>query len=81
MIGFGVLGWGLRKIEVPLVPVILGLLLGAQMEKNLRRAMTISDGEVMALVESPLAIGLWCAAIIGFVLPIVVGRYLRYKAD
>jgi len=33
------------------------------------------------LVASPLAIGLWCAAIIGFVLPILVGRYLRYKAN
>ena len=81
MVGFGVLGWALRKLEVPLVPIILGLLLGSQMENNLRRAMTIADGEVAALVESPLALGLWCAAIIGFLLPLVIGRYLRYKED
>ena len=41
---YGVLGWGLRKLDVPLVPIILGVLLGNQMEANLRRAMTISDG-------------------------------------
>ena len=80
MIGFGVLGWVLRKLDVPLVPVILGLLLGAQMEKNLRRAMTISDGELSALVSSPLAIGLWSMAIIGFILPMILGRFVRTSA-
>ena len=80
MIGFGVLGWVLRKLDVPLVPVILGLLLGAQMEKNLRRAMTISDGELSALVSSPLAIGLWSMAIIGFILPMILGRFVRASA-
>jgi putative tricarboxylic transport membrane protein len=80
MIGFGVLGWVLRKLDVPLVPVILGLLLGAQMEKNLRRAMTISDGELSALVSSPLAIGLWSMAIIGFILPMIIGRFVRASA-
>tara|TARA_R110002124_G_scaffold44422_16_gene135621 strand:- start:1270 stop:2811 length:1542 start_codon:yes stop_codon:yes gene_type:complete len=79
MIAFGVIGWVLRKLDVPLVPVILGVLLGDQMEKNLRRAMTISDGDVMALVASPLSIALWTLAIVGFILPIVVGRYLRPK--
>ena len=38
MVGFGVLGWLLRKLDVPLVPVILGVLLGNQMEANMRRA-------------------------------------------
>ena len=80
MIGFGVLGWVLRELDVPLVPVILGLLLGAQMEKNLRRAMTISDGELSALVSSPLAIGLWSMAIIGFILPMILGRFVRASA-
>ncbi len=80
MIGFGVMGWVLRKLEVPLVPVILGILLGNQMENNLRRAMTISDGELSTLVASPVAIGLWSLAIIGFVLPLVLGRFVRPTA-
>jgi putative tricarboxylic transport membrane protein len=80
MIAFGVAGWVLRKLDVPLVPVILGILLGNQMENNLRRAMTISDGNLWALVESPLAVGLWLMAIIGFILPLVVGRFVRISA-
>ncbi|WP_417424490.1 tripartite tricarboxylate transporter permease [Hoeflea sp.] len=79
MVFFGVLGWVLRKLDVPLVPVILGVLLGNQMEANLRRAMTISDGEWSTLVASPLAIGLWAFAFFGFILPIVAGRFFRSK--
>jgi len=74
MVGFGVIGWVLRKLDVPLVPVILGILLGNEMEVNLRRAMTISDGDWFALVGSPLAIGLWVIAITGFVTPMIFNR-------
>jgi putative tricarboxylic transport membrane protein len=77
MIGFGVGGYLLRKLDVPLVPIILGILLGNQMEDNLRRALTISNGEWSILWGSPLALGLWIAAITGFVAPLLVGRFLR----
>ncbi len=79
MIGFGVLGWGLRKLDVPLVPIILGVLLGNQMEANLRRALTISDGDWSVLFASPLTIGLWSIAVVGFVLPIVLGGVLKRR--
>ncbi|MEK9661291.1 MAG: tripartite tricarboxylate transporter permease [Alphaproteobacteria bacterium] len=79
MVAFGVLGWALRKLDVPLVPIILGILLGNAMEANLRRAMTISDGDWSTLVASPLAIGLWTIAIVGFVLPILFGGVIRRR--
>jgi putative tricarboxylic transport membrane protein len=79
MIVFGVLGWVLRKLDVPLVPVILGVLLGNAMEANLRRAMTISNGDWTALFASPLAITLWVIAVVGFVLPIIFGGALRRR--
>ncbi len=79
MIGFGVMGWVLRKLDVPLVPVVLGTLLGNTMENNLRRAVTISNGDYMTLVHSPLAIGLWVVAIIGFVAPLFLSRMVRTK--
>lgn len=81
MIVFGVMGWVLRKLDVPLVPVILGVLLGNLMEANLRRAMTISDGDWTALFASPLSIGLWLIALAGFVLPIFLGPILRRRKD
>jgi putative tricarboxylic transport membrane protein len=77
MIGFGVGGYILRKLDVPLVPIILGLLLGTLMEENLRRALNISNGDWTILIASPLAIGLWVFAILGLLAPVIVGRFLR----
>ena len=77
MVAFGVGGYVLRKLEIPLVPVILGLLLGPEMEKNLRHAMDISDGDWMILWDSGLAIGLWVFAGLGLILPYIVGPLLR----
>ena len=79
MVLFGVLGWICRKVDIPTVPIILGILLGNQMENNLRRALTISNGDWWILVESSLAKGLWAAAILGFIAPLVIGKYLRPK--
>jgi len=77
MIGFGLMGWVLRKLDVPLVPVILGTLLGNAMESNMRRAITIDNGNWLTLIDSPLSIALWSLAVIGFVLPMVFGKVLK----
>ena len=79
MIAFGVGGWLLRKLEVPLVPIILGILLGQLMEDNLRRALNISNGDWTVLWRSPLCIGLWVMAITGLVLPFFLGKFFRVK--
>ncbi len=79
MVGFGVMGWVLRKLDVPLVPVILGTLLGNEMEVNLRRAVTIADGDYSVLISSPLTIILWITAFVGFVLPIFLGGVMRRR--
>lgn len=59
MIIFGVLGYLLRKLDISLVPLVLGLLLGGDMERNLRRAMSISDGDWGVLIASPISITLY----------------------
>ncbi|PHQ67125.1 MAG: tripartite tricarboxylate transporter TctA, partial [Paracoccus sp.] len=79
MILFGIGGWVLRKLDVPLVPIILGTLLGNEMEVNLRRAVTIADGDYSVLFGSPLTIGLWSIAIIGFIMPMVAGKMLKRR--
>ncbi|MDG9669676.1 tripartite tricarboxylate transporter permease [Hahella sp. CR1] len=79
MIFFGVLGYVLRKVEIPLVPVILGTLLGPEMEKNLRHAMTLSDGDWSILWSSGLSITLWIVAGVGLIAPYVIGPILRKR--
>ena len=77
MVAFGVLGYFLRKLDVPTVPVILGILLGNAMEDNLRRAMVISDGDWTFLLSTPISIGLWMAAVLGFIAPIFLRGLLK----
>lgn len=77
MVGFGILGYVLRKLDIPTVPVILGILLGGHMEDALRRAMVISDGELTYLFSTPISIGLWIAAITGFVAPMFFRHLLK----
>ena len=72
MAGFGVAGYLLRKQGMPMAPLILGFVLGDLMEQNLRRALSITNGEVGILFESPISIGLWvCAAAMVVVPPLV----------
>jgi putative tricarboxylic transport membrane protein len=76
VVAFGVLGYILRKLDIPTVPVILGILLGHQMEKKLRDAMVLSDGEWQYLFSSGISTGLIIASIIGFCAPIFLRRIL-----
>jgi len=77
MVIFGLLGWLLRKMDIPLVPVIMGVILGNLMETNLRRAMTIYDGEWLRLLNSNVSIIIWSITIIGFVVPLFFGARIR----
>jgi putative tricarboxylic transport membrane protein len=62
MAGFGLVAFGLRKAGVPMAPLILGFVLGDLMEQNLRRALSITNGDPSILVESPISQGLWVLA-------------------
>ncbi|MGF1554107.1 MAG: tripartite tricarboxylate transporter permease [Paracoccaceae bacterium] len=54
MVAFGVFGWLLRKLGISSVPIVLGLLLGAEMEQNFRRALTISNGSPDIFLSSTI---------------------------
>ena len=77
MIAFGALGYILRKLDVPTVPVILGILLGNAMEDSLRRAMVISDGDWTYLFSTPIAVGLWLFAAGGFLAPMFLRKIVK----
>jgi len=77
MIAFGALGYSLRKLDIPTVPIILGILLGNAMEDNLRRAMVLSGGDWTYLFSSAISNGLWLAAVLGFVAPLFLRRFIK----
>ncbi len=77
---FGVVGYLLRKQGVPMAPLILGFVLGNMMEQNLRRALSITNGELGILWESPIAIGLWVLSVLMLVVPGLLRLRARAKA-
>ncbi len=69
MIFFGVLGFLMREMEYPVAPMILGIILGGILDKNLRRALVISDGNFWPFVTRPI-----CLVLMVFILFAIVGR-------
>ena len=63
MVSLGVLAFGLRQLGFPLVAVILGYVLGELFEVNLRRALSISNGDWFTLWQGPIAVGFWLLAL------------------
>ncbi|MFT0213061.1 tripartite tricarboxylate transporter permease [Pseudomonas sp. F1_0610] len=76
-VALGVFGYILRKLDFPLSALILGFVLGELMEENLRRALSISNGELGILWQSPISMTLWALAVAMVLLPAL--RWLRKK--
>jgi putative tricarboxylic transport membrane protein len=72
MIVCGVIGYGLRKIDLPLAPLILGLILGPFIEKSLRTSLEMSGGDFSIFYTRPICLGLLLAALV-----VLVGSLLR----
>ncbi len=56
MIVFGIIGYFMREMEYPMAPMVLGIVLGDILDKNLRRALVISGGSPLAFFNSIISI-------------------------
>ncbi len=70
---FGMLAWILRKLELPPVPILLGLVLGSMTETNFRRALLISNGSPKIFFSS-----VYCIIFLVLIL-LAVGAIVRGK--
>lgn len=70
MVVLGIFGYILRKLNFPLSALILGYVLGELMESSLRRALSISHGNLSILFEGSINKVLWLLAGLMIVLPI-----------
>ena len=79
MVVLGIFGYFLRKMNFPLSALILGFVLGELMESSLRRALSISHGDLSILFNGPITKVLWILAGLMIVLPLF--RYLRNRRN
>jgi putative tricarboxylic transport membrane protein len=61
---FGLAGYAMRKLEFPTAPMVLGLVLGDNMEKALRQSLMMSQGDPSILVRPIPAVLLSLAALL-----------------
>jgi putative tricarboxylic transport membrane protein len=80
---FGLMGFLMRRYDYPIAPVVIGLILGPMAETQLRRALAISLGDPLALVQSPIAATLLALTAIALVAPFLLGglRRLHTRED
>jgi putative tricarboxylic transport membrane protein len=62
MLVFGALGYGLRKVDIPVAPMVLTLVLTPLIERTLRQSLEMSGGDPTIFIERPLTLGLLAAA-------------------
>ncbi|MDR1625042.1 MAG: tripartite tricarboxylate transporter permease [Spirochaetia bacterium] len=55
MIVFGIIGYVLAKVKIPLPPIILGFILGPILETNLRRGLMLSSGSFLPFLTKPIS--------------------------
>jgi putative tricarboxylic transport membrane protein len=77
---FGLLGFLMRRFDYPIAPVVIGLILGPVAENQLRRALSISLGDPMVLLQSPISATLLVIAAIALIAPFVMKGLGKFKA-
>jgi putative tricarboxylic transport membrane protein len=70
-IAIGIVGFLFRRYGMPITPLILGLILGPNLELQFRRALQISAGDYGTLVASPLSKVIYLALFIVIIGPLV----------
>jgi putative tricarboxylic transport membrane protein len=74
LLGFGIIGYAFEKLEIPLPPLVLALVLGKIMEESLRQALTISGGSIAIFFRSPIASTLLVLAAVLLISPLLLSR-------
>lgn len=72
LIGCGVFGYILAKHDYPLAPLVLALVLGPMIENNMRRALTISNGDFSIFITNPLSLTFLVITLLWLVIPLIL---------
>ena len=79
MLIFGIGGYLLRKLDYPLAPAVLAIVLGPIAEPALRQSLIISDGDFMVFLNRPIAGPITAIALILVLLPVFKMIYERVR--
>jgi putative tricarboxylic transport membrane protein len=72
MLVFGVMGYVFKKLDYPLAPLVLALVLGDKAEDSFRQAMLVSQGELSIMWANPLVGSITTLALVMLLWPLIV---------
>ncbi|MEF9873726.1 MAG: tripartite tricarboxylate transporter permease, partial [Glutamicibacter sp.] len=75
----GLLGFALRRFGLPVLPLILGVIIGPMAEEQLRKTFQLSAGEVSGLWSEPLAVGIYVLIAVLLLLPVLISVIRRKR--
>jgi putative tricarboxylic transport membrane protein len=75
MVFIAVIAVGLRLLEFPMAPLLLGFILGGMLEDNLRRAIILSDGSFGFLLGRPTTVVLLSLTVVTLISPLLRKLY------
>jgi len=81
MLFFGVIGYIFDKVDIPVAPLVLSVVLGGLMEQSFRQAMTISGGNPVVFVSSGITVTLVVLSVISLSMPFILPKLKALKAD
>lgn len=76
MLAFGIFGYFLQKLEIPLSPMVLAIILGPMAEINLRRSLLMFEGNLSFLWTRPIVVAFLAIGLLTF-----IGAFVRYYRD
>jgi putative tricarboxylic transport membrane protein len=74
---FGLLGFAMRRWDIPVGPAVIGLILGPLAETQFRRALSISQGDATVFFTQPISATFLAITAALIVLPWIVRRFRR----
>jgi putative tricarboxylic transport membrane protein len=80
MLIFGVIGYVFKKLDYPLAPLVLALVLGDMAENALRQSLIMSQGSLMIFLNRPISGVITAVAIFFFVLPLLTPWWRKIRA-
>ncbi|MBN9063250.1 MAG: tripartite tricarboxylate transporter TctA [Rhizobiales bacterium 65-9] len=81
LFAFGFLGFLMRRYDYPVAPMVVGLILGPMAEQQLRRALQISLGDPVVLIENPISATLLAIAAVALLAPFAMQGLNKFKAN
>jgi putative tricarboxylic transport membrane protein len=80
MFFFGLLGLSMQWLQIPVVPLLLALVLGKQLEEHLRVSLTASRGDVTVFFTSPFSVFFLCLSVVSIAWPFIVEKRRKKAA-